>query len=76
MVHGQALNFRPWHSTRATSCLIRYGLALPEGVRQVEIVKVGHSRLISPAGPASSRQHFKFMENAPKTNAIPGAFLG
>lgn len=56
--------------------MIRYGLALPEGVRQVEIVKVGHSRLISPAGPASSRQHFKFMENAPKTNAIPGAFLG
>ena len=25
-------------------------VALPEGVRQVEIVKVGRSRLISPAG--------------------------
>lgn len=25
-------------------------VALPEGVRQVEIVKIGRSRLISPAG--------------------------
>ena len=36
---------------RPTSALVRrWWSALPEGVRQVEIVKVGRSRLISPAG--------------------------
>lgn len=32
MVSGQALSFRRWPSTRATSCLMWCGLALPSGL--------------------------------------------
>ena len=37
-------------SNRSQAVRLPKPVALPEGVRQVEIVKVGRSRLISPAG--------------------------
>ncbi len=37
-------------SNRGQAVRLPKPMALPEGVRQVEIVKVGRSRLISPAG--------------------------
>jgi antitoxin VapB len=37
-------------SNRSQAVRLPKPVALPEGVRQVEIVKIGRSRLISPAG--------------------------
>jgi len=37
-------------SNRSQAVRLHKPVALPEGVRQVEIVKIGRSRLISPAG--------------------------
>ena len=37
-------------SNRSQAVRLPKPVALPEGVRQVEIVKVGRSRLISPVG--------------------------
>ena len=37
-------------SNRSQAVRLPKPVALPEGVRQVEIVKLGRSRLISPAG--------------------------
>ena len=39
-------------------------VALPDGVRQVEITKIGQSRLISPAG----RSWDSFFDGAPATD--------
>lgn len=37
-------------SNRSQAVRLPKAVALPEGVRQVEIVRLGRSRLISPAG--------------------------
>jgi antitoxin VapB len=37
-------------SNRSQAVRLPKAVALPDGVRQVEIVKLGRSRLISPAG--------------------------
>jgi antitoxin VapB len=37
-------------SNRSQAVRLPEPVALPQGVRQVEIVKIGRSRLISPAG--------------------------
>ena len=39
-----------FNSNRSQAVRLPKPVALPEGVRQVEIVKVGRSRLITPAG--------------------------
>jgi antitoxin VapB len=37
-------------SNRSQAVRLPKAMALPEGVRQVEITKIGNSRIISPAG--------------------------
>jgi antitoxin VapB len=37
-------------TNRSQAVRLPKAVAFPEGVHQVEIIKIGHSRLISPAG--------------------------
>jgi antitoxin VapB len=47
---GAMIRSTVFTSNRSQAVRLPKAVALPEGVRQVEIVRLGRSRLISPAG--------------------------
>ena len=51
-------------SNRSQAVRLPKALAFPEGVRQVEIIRVGHSRLITPVG----RRWDEFFANGPQVS--------
>jgi antitoxin VapB len=53
-----------FRTNRSQAVRLPKAVAFPEGVHQVEIIKVGHSRLVSPVG----RRWDEFFVNGPRAS--------
>jgi antitoxin VapB len=53
-----------FRTNRSQAVRLPKAVAFPEGVRQVEIIKLGHSRLVSPVG----QRWDEFFVNGPRAS--------
>ena len=53
-----------FRTNRSQAVRLPKAVAFPEGVHQVEIIKLGHSRLVSPVG----RRWDEFFVNGPRVS--------